>query len=461
MTCDQDKRRRGINRVLAGTCAGAMILTGAAPAFAAQQMRLIRDAEIEALITDYARPILGAAGLSRSNVEIFIINSSQFNAFAPDGRRIFITTGALAQSKTPGETIGVLAHETGHLAGGHHARLRSALAQAQTLSIISMILAAGATVAAASSGNNNAGQVGIATATGSQSAINRSLLAYRRTEERAADRAALAYLNKTGQSAKGMLSVFKRFADRMLFAKRGSDPYLFTHPLPDERMTSLTRGARKSRFFNKKAPAGLRARHQMMRAKLAGFTTPRRVARVYRNATASMAARYAHAIAAYRLRRTKKALTDIDALIRLQPKNPYFHELKGQILLETGKPGAALAPLQRAVALAPKAPLIRVMLGHALVETGGRGNLRKAVSHLKRATQRDKNATIGFRHLATAYARLGDRARADLATAQGYFHDGRYGDARRHAKRARSNLKRGSPEWLAANDIATHKPQKR
>ncbi len=447
----------GLRRLIAGFCVAGLVGTHFASPARAQGMGLIRDAEIEALIADYAQPILGAAGLARSNVQIFILNSPKFNAFAADGRRIFITTGALLQANTPGETIGVLAHEAGHLAGSHHARLRQALSQAQTLSIVSILLAVGATAAAVQSGSSDAGRVGAATASGSQAAIQRSLLAYRRSEERAADRAALSYLNKTRQSAKGMLDVFKRLADDMLFAARRTDPYLLTHPIPSERISLLERNARASRHFNKKASQAINARHQLMRAKLLGFTAPRRVSRIYRSPKASLAARYAHAIAAYRMRQRKNALSQVAQLIKIQPKNPYFHELQGQILLETGNPAKAIKPLQRALKLAPKSSLIRVMLGHALLESGGKSNLKSAISHLKRALQQDKMATIGYRHLATAYARLGNRPQADLATAQGYFYSGRYADARRHAKRVRGSLKRGSPGWLVANDIATYK----
>ena len=110
---------------------------------------VLRDTEIEQLLRDYTRPILRAAGLEKQNIQMVIINESVFNAFVADGRRIFVNYGAMMQSETPNQIIGVLAHETGHLAGGHLAKLREQLAQAQTQMIIAMLLGAGAMVAGA------------------------------------------------------------------------------------------------------------------------------------------------------------------------------------------------------------------------------------------------------------------------------------------------------------------------
>jgi predicted Zn-dependent protease len=220
-------------RAVALVTAAAIAATGLIPAAHAQGRKLpiIRDTEIEQLLRDYARPVLRAAGLAKQNVRVVILNEQTFNAFVMDGRHIFINAGALFQAKTPNEVIGVLAHETGHLAGGHLSRLRQKLAEAQTQSIIALLLGVGAMIAGASTGARGAGQIGAAAISAPQAAIQRSLLSYVRTQEDQADHAGLKLLNATHQSANGMVTLFKRLSDETLFNSRYIDPYVQTHPM--------------------------------------------------------------------------------------------------------------------------------------------------------------------------------------------------------------------------------------
>src|SRR6185437_2520186 len=293
---------------------------------------LIRDTEIEQLMRDYSAPILKAAGLSKQNVKIVILNDRTFNAFVMDGRHIFINAGALFDAKTPNEIIGVFAHETGHLAGGHLMRLREQLANAQTASIIALLAGVGAAVAGARSGNGGAG-VGAIMAP--QSVIQRSLLAYVRTQEDQADHAGVKFLNATGQSGRGMLDLFKRLGNEALFNTRYVDPYLQSHPLPPERVAALEVLVKASPYFDRKDSPELQLRHDLMRAKLSGFLDrPDTVARRYPLGDHSLPARYARAISTYRHGDLRDALPQIDSLIQTEPNNPYFHELKGQALLE-------------------------------------------------------------------------------------------------------------------------------
>ena len=180
------------------------------------------------MLRDYTRPILRAAGMEKQNIQMVIINDGAFNAFVADGRRIFVNYGAMMQSETPNQIIGVLAHETGHLAGGHLSKLREQLAAAQTQMIIAMLLGAGALVAGARGGNANSGlaNVGAAAMSAPQEVIRRTLLSYVRQQEENADRAGVKFLTATGQSAKGMYETFKRFTNESLFAARGADPYV-------------------------------------------------------------------------------------------------------------------------------------------------------------------------------------------------------------------------------------------
>ena len=287
-----------------------------------------------------------------------------------DGRHIFVNAGAILESTVPNQLIGVLAHETGHMAGGHLSRLRDQLATAQTQSIIALLIGIGAMVAASrnasSAGNPSRGDPGPAIG-------NDPTLAARLTcaqQEEQADRAGVGFLKATGQSPKGMYDTFKRFADQGLFSTRGADPYAQSHPMPAERVAALEIFARTSPFWDKKDPPELQLRHDMARAKLAGFLDRAdTVARRYPSYDNSLPARYARAIATYRHADLRSAVAQIDALIQAQPRNPYFYELKGQALLEGGKPAEAIAPLRQAAQLAPQPALIQILLAQALNAT--------------------------------------------------------------------------------------------
>lgn len=421
---------------------------------------VIRDAEIEQLLRDYMNPILRAAGLGRQDVQVVILNDKTFNAFVVDGRRIFVNAGALMESQTPNQIIGVLAHEAGHIAGGHLSRLRQELANAQTASIIAVLLGAGALIAGSRAGVNTGGaQVGAAALTASPEMFRRSLLAYQRSEEQAADRAAVKYLTATNQSAKGMYDTFKRFTDQMMFTSRYIDPYAQSHPMPSERVAALADLAKSSPYWDKPDPPELQLRHDLMRAKLSGFMErPDTVLRRYPPSNTSLPARYARAIAAYRHSDIRGAIAQIDALIQTQPKNPYFHELKGQALLESGRPSEAIAPLRHAVALAPDAHLIRIMLGQALVASNDVKHADEAIGILRNAVTRDPDVPEGFSHLAMAFGRKGDLAQADLASAQAALARGDIKTARDLATRAKARFPTGSPGWVKAGDIAELKP---
>lgn len=420
---------------------------------------VVRDAEIEQLLRDYTRPILRAAGLSQQNIHVTIINDRSFNAFVIDGRRIFINAGALMEAQTPNEVIGVLAHETGHIAGGHLSKLRQELANAQTAAIIAMLLGIGAMAAAARSGSSGAGNIGAAALTMPQSVMMRSLLSYMRTQESAADRAGVKFLNTSGQSAKGMHDTFKRLYDQTVFQLQYADPYLQSHPLPRERMEALTEVAKTNPFWDRKDSSELQLRHDMMRAKLFGFIDrPDTILRRYPPSDASLPARYARAITAYRHGDIRNGLAQIEALIHAQPNNPYFHELKGQALLEAGRPAEAIAPLRYAVAHAPTPTLIQVMLGQALIASSDAKYAEEAITNLRAATAGDPDIPEGYAQLAMAYGRKGDLAQADLASAQAAFARGDYRTARQLATRAKTRFPIGAPGWVKADDISSYKP---
>src|SRR5690348_8362192 len=309
------RRRTPLSRILTVLAAGAITLAAAviAPARAQSAGPIIRDAEIEQLLRDYVRPILRVAHLSQQNIKVVIVNDRAFNAFVMDGRHIFINAGALFECKTPNEVIGVLAHETGHLADGHLMRLREQLATAQTQSVIALLLGAGAMVASARSGG---GSAGVGAILAPQAVIQHSLLAYVRAQEDQADHAGLKFLNASGQSPKGMYDLFKRLSAEQLYNSRYIDPYLQTHPMPAERVSSLEALAKSSPYWDRKDSAALQLRHDLMRAKLSGFLErPETVMRRYPPNNTSLPARYARAIATYRHGDLRGAIAQIDGLI--------------------------------------------------------------------------------------------------------------------------------------------------
>ncbi|WP_184254142.1 M48 family metalloprotease [Rhodopseudomonas rhenobacensis] len=424
--------------------------------------RLLRDTEIEQLLRDYTRPILRTAGLEKQNIQVAIINDPTFNAFVADGRRIFVNYGALMQSQTPNQLIGVLAHETGHLAGGHLSKLREQLAQAQTQMIVAMMLGVGAMVAGAKSGSEGAASnIGMAALSAPQEMIRRNLLSYQRQQEENADRAGVKFLTATGQSPKGMYETFKRFTDDSLFAARGADPYSQSHPMPAERVRALEELARSSPYWDKKDDAALQLRHDMMRAKTSGFMEkPDTVNRRYPLSNDTLPARYARAISTYLHGDLRSALSQIDGLLQQQPNNPYFYELRGQALLEGGRPAEAVAPLRKAVAMTGGAPLISMLLGQALVASDNKATTDEAIGILRAALARETEAPLGYSQLAMAYGRKGDYAQADLAAAQAAFLRGDAKTARELASRAKTRFAVGSPGWVKADDIVATKPTK-
>jgi predicted Zn-dependent protease len=442
----------------------AVALAVAPMGAAAQENRgppVLRDAETEQLLREYTRPILRAAGLEKQNIQMVIINQGVFNAFVADGRRIFVNYGAILQSETPNQIIGVMAHETGHLAGGHLAKMREQMAQAQTQMIIAMLLGAGAMVAGSQAGGASSGltNAGAAMFSAPGEVIRRNLLSYVRQQEENADKAGVKFLTATGQSARGMYETFKRFTEESLFAARGTDPYVQSHPMPAQRVAALEELARSSPYWDKKDDAALQLRHDMVRAKISAFMERQdTVYRRYPMSNNSLPARYAHAIATYRHGDLRSALAQIDALIQQQPNNPYFHEVRGQALLEGGKPQEAIAPLRKAVALSNNSPLIEMMLGQALVATGNNAYTDEAISILRAAVARETEAPLGYMQLAMAYGRKGDYAQADLASAQAAFLRGDTKTARDLASRAKTRFAIGTPGWVKADDIVSAKP---
>jgi predicted Zn-dependent protease len=450
-------------RILASALIVAGLSVAAQRAALAQgRVPVVRDAEIEALVREYARPILKAAGLGNSGIEIVLVNDASFNAFVA-GRRIFINTGALMASETPNEIIGVLAHEAGHIAGGHQERLRDQLARAQTMAVVAGLLGVGAAVAGAASKSGEMAQAGAGLAMGGSEIARRGLLSYQRTEETTADRSALTYLERTGQSPAGMLTTFKRFQTALALSGTHVDPYRISHPTPRDRIANLETLARQSPYFDVKDSAALQQRHDMMRAKIAVYTQGQSAAqRMFRKDKTSLPAQYGDAQATFVFGNPRAALGKIDALVKAQPKNPYFHELRADILMKANRPAEAAKAYAKAVSLDPaKSGMLMIGHGQALLAVGTREAAQKAAEQLRKGLDRDPENAPAYRYLAQAYGQLGAIAEAELATADGYYYSGDYTQAKIMAARAQQKFKRGSPGWVRAQDIINHKTGKK
>ena len=419
------------------------------------RLSLIRDAEIEALVQDYARPLMKAAGFRRGSVQFFLVNDRSFNAFV-SGRGLFLNTGLLLAAETPEEVIGVIAHELGHIKGAHQIRLRERLESATKFAQLTSLLGLGLGAAASRAGSRSGAAAGLAVATGAHTVAIRDVLRYQRGEETAADRTAATLLSKTGQSGSGMLRTFKRLSNDISILGGRVDPYTISHPLPNERIAALENVLRKSPHFGKKSSSRLRVRHDMARAKIAAYISGNSYARslLGGDQLAQPARLYGRAITTFLYGSPKKALPMIDRLLKSQPKNAYVHEMKGEILLRSGKPAAAAKSFRRAIKLdRTGAGFIRVELGHALVQTGRKKDIDEAIVQLTKGLARDPTAVAGYQYLAMAHGQKGNESKALLASAELAFRTGKRRDAKLYARRAQKGFKRGSPSWLRAQDI--------
>ncbi len=448
---------------LTAAAATAAAMLPCARANAQGGLPLIRDTEIENLLNDYSRPIFRAAGLGTGRVAIRIVRNNAFNAFVVDGRNVFVHTGSLMQSDTPNQVIGVIAHEAGHIAGGHMAALRSRIARDQTKILIAQILGIGAMIGGAAAGGDTGrdlGGAGQAVMQGGSEIVMRSLLSERRSQESAADQAGLKYLNTTQQSGRGMLETFERFAQQEYISDAHKDSFVRSHPVATDRLARLRELVEKSPNYTKKDPPELQLRHDLMRAKLSGYLeAPRTVFNRYPETNKSLPARYARTIARYFMggnSAVQQAVAEVDDLLREKPDYAYFWELKGDLLSRAGKPAEAITPLRRALKLDPEATLIQVQLATVLQQSGG--SLDEVVSLLRKAVISDVNPTA-HRQLANAYYKQGKLPLADAETAQAHFLEGNVKQAQIFAKRAQRQLKQGTPEWLRNDDIINYKPE--
>ncbi len=419
-------------------------------AFAATQANaqsLLRDTEIEETLREFTDPILRAGGLTPSSVDIYIVNDPSLNAFVTRGQNIFLHSGLILRAETPNQLKGVIAHETGHITGGHIVRSdygnRSAYG--------SMLIAAGVGLAAILAGE---GQAGALILGGSQQFGALEALSYSRVNEAAADQYAAEYMDRTGQSGKGLIQFFEKFRAQEVLSQARRYPYFRGHPLSADRIDSLRERVRDSDFTDVTDTPEELHKHRMMQAKLRGFLDgPAQVYSRFPQSDQSKPARYARAVANFKQADLRNSIKEIDSLIAEEPENPYFHELKAQILYESGKGTDAIEPARRALELKPGSALLEIALAQATLQTRDASDFPRVEELIKSALRKEPSNSYGWYLLADVYERQGKTSLAKYATAERFYAIGDIASARSFAQRAQEELSRSLPQWRRASDI--------
>lgn len=409
-------------------------------------MTFLRDAEAEDIIRGWATPLFNAAGLQAESVQVYLIDNNAINAFVAGGQRIFIHTGLILASENANQIMGVIAHETGHIAGGHLVRLQEELRGLTPQTILTML--AGAAVAAA--GRPDAGMAVIA---GGTTVAERNMLSYSRIQESAADQAGASFLERAQKSGQGLVRFLQILGEQDALLSDNQDPYVRSHPLSRERIRLLEDIVAKSRWAKQVDPPEEQERYARLKAKLRGYVDPSQAVRLYPASDTSLAARYGRSVAYYRSGDMPRALAELDALLAQRPNDPYFLELKGDILFRGGRAAESLEPYRRAIDMLPDAVPIRAAFGEALLATEGDANVKPAIEQLRHAVRREPQNGSAWASLAQAYGRGGDVAMASLASAEQFVLGGRWRDAILQAGRAERMLPVGSPGHLRAQDI--------
>lgn len=429
----------------------ALLIAFALSAQPAAAQSVLRDAETEALLQDMAAPLVEAAGLEPGNVDIVLLGDRSINAFVAGGQAVYIHSGLIDAADTANEVQGVIAHELGHITGGHIIRHSDGAAAASNISILSMLLG----VAAAAAG---AGDAAMGVLMAGQRAALGKYLAFSRVQESSADAAGASFLSKAGISGRGSLDFFKKLQNqefRYGYSQDDESAFVRTHPLSGDRIATLREGYERDPAWDRPGDPQLEARFQRVKAKLYGYlSTPDRTLNAFPESDQTVPAHYARAYAYHKNALIGEALRETDALIALDPEDPYFLELKGQVLLESGKPLEALEPLRKATELTGNTPLIASLFGHALIATEDKTNYPEAERVLRAAVARDRFNPFAWYQLGVVYAANGDMPRARLASAEQQVMSGRYAEALRSAQAAEAGLDQGTPDWIRAQDIA-------
>jgi predicted Zn-dependent protease len=413
----------------------------------AQGIPLLRDTETERLLKSYEDPLAKADGLDPNAVKVYLVDDPSVNSFVAEGQNVFIQTGMIMFAKTPNELIGVMAHETGHIKGGHLTRDTEAMDKASIPMIVSMI----AGLAAMAVG---AGEAGMAILMAGEQIAEGQFNAFSRVQEATADQIAVKSLNATHQSPEGLLDTFRRFAAEEAMSAYKIDPYAVDHPVGEDRVALLETLVDQSPYKDvKDTPEAMHA-YLMMKAKLEGYVLPvKEVFNRYPASDTSEPARYAHAMAYSRKPDLPKALEAINSLIKDEPNNPYFYEVLGQIYVNMARPELGVPAFQKSVDLMPNASQLRVGLAAAQLATDNAALAKPAIDNLKAALLVENDDAWAWFEIAQGYSEVNNQPMADLSTAEQMYAEGAFPQAAMFARKAQHGLAQGSRDWVRANDI--------
>jgi len=437
---------RSLSRALRLAVTALLLAFAIVQPAAAQEV--LRDSETELLFHDVSKPLIQAAGLDPNNVKVVLLRDNEINAFVAGGQIVYIHSGLLTAADNVNQLQGVIAHELGHVAGGHILRMDEGAGAATKISILSLVLAAAAIAAGAPA------DAGMGIMMAGQRAAMGNFMAFTRAQESSADLAGASYLSKSGISGRGSLEFFKKLQNQEYrLAIYSTDSYDRTHPLSQERIQALEEIYHKDPAWSKPTDPALEARFERVKAKLQGYIDPQVALRKYPESDQTVPGHYARAYAYHLGAYPDKALSEADALLKTAPEDPFFLELKGQVLLESGKPKEAIPVLRESVKNAPDQPMIAVMLGHALIASEDDKNFAEAKQVLKTAVNRDNDNPFAWLQLGMIYDHDGDEARAALATAERNNLEGNPKLALASARVAMMGIPANTPDYLRAQDI--------
>ncbi|MDF2965942.1 MAG: family peptidase [Rickettsiaceae bacterium] len=411
---------------------------------------IIRDSEIENTVRQVADPVIRAAGFKPNDIDIYIINDDSINAFTPGSKEIYLHSGLIKNFEQPDILRGVIAHELGHIVGGHRP------AQAQKAQEYSLAAMSAIGLGLAMSGALKDFAPGFAIALGGVHYAERSILYYSRIDESLADKSALRFLEASGHTSKGLIELMEKLYAENRSISKYVNPYDLTHPLSEARLSSIKRFYQNSKHKNSCNGETLLKSYKRARIKLKAFTDdPAYLVKLYANKDDELA-KYLKAIVYFRKSNKPQALSNINQLLEAHPNDPYYNELKGQILFEFGN-AEALQYYDNALNKLPNDTLLK--LSNAIVRLNiykaSSPELKAVETNLKQVLFKEKNNLTALYYLSMYYDKIGKKSKSLLEMATFFKKKGEIKQAKAYAKQAINGFKLQSPEWYRAHDIVS------